>query len=77
MDSRNLDVALVRRERLLERLHAEGTDCYRLFHGAVEGHPGLALDRYGPLLLVQTWRESVSRSDVLAWAARVSAHLGV
>ena len=33
-------------------LHAEGTDCYRLFHGAVEGRPGLTVDVYGALLLV-------------------------
>ena len=32
---------------LLPSFHAEGTDCYRLFHGAVEGSPGCTLDRYG------------------------------
>ncbi|MBK7767375.1 MAG: class I SAM-dependent rRNA methyltransferase, partial [Sulfuritalea sp.] len=38
--------------RSLPRLHAEQTDAYRLFHGSVEGHPGLTIDRYGELLLV-------------------------
>ena len=47
--------ALRQRRNLIEALHAEGTNCYRLFHGAVEGLPGLAVDRYGPVLLVQTW----------------------
>jgi len=49
--------AIARRAPLLAALHAEQTDCYRLLHGAVEGAPGLAVDRYGPVLLVQTWRE--------------------
>jgi 23S rRNA (cytosine1962-C5)-methyltransferase len=47
--------ALARRKELLATLEAEGTDCVRLFHGAVEGQPGLAIDRYGPVLLTQSW----------------------
>lgn len=50
-----LAAALERRRPLLATLAAEGTDCVRLFHGAVEGHPGLAIDRYGPVLLTQAW----------------------
>jgi 23S rRNA (cytosine1962-C5)-methyltransferase len=49
--------ALDARANLLERLDAEGTDAYRLFHGAAEGREGLAIDRYGALLLAQTFRE--------------------
>mmetsp|Transcript_20007 Transcript_20007/g.60790 ORF Transcript_20007/g.60790 Transcript_20007/m.60790 type:complete len:159 (+) Transcript_20007:46-522(+) len=49
--------ALAARAPLLASLHAERTDCYRLFHGAVEGLPGLTLDRYGDLLLLQSFRE--------------------
>ncbi len=37
------------------RLHAEETDAYRLFHGTVEGSAGLTVDRYGDLLLVQSF----------------------
>lgn len=37
----------------MPRLEAEGTDCYRLFHGVAEGRPGLMVDRYGPVVLVQ------------------------
>jgi len=47
--------ALERRRSLFASLASEGTDCMRLFHGAVEGHPGLAIDRYGPVLLAQSW----------------------
>ncbi len=64
-----MDAALHRRGELLDRLHAEDTTCYRLFHGATEGVPGLAVDRYGPVLLVQTWREPVS-NDLLANISR-------
>lgn len=42
---------------LLPSLHEEGTTCYRLFNGATEGAPGCTLDRYGDLLLWQTFRE--------------------
>lgn len=48
--------ALTRRRDLLTRLADEGTDCVRLLHGVVEGAPGVTIDRYGPILLVQTWR---------------------
>lgn len=46
--------ALERRVDLLASLADEGTDCVRLLHGTVEGAPGVAVDRYGPVLLVQT-----------------------
>ncbi len=59
-----LSDALTARADLLARLHAEHTDCYRLFHGAAEGRPGLSVDRYGPILLAQTFREPLSGQDV-------------
>jgi 23S rRNA (cytosine1962-C5)-methyltransferase len=67
-----LAAALERRGALLERLAAEGTDCYRLFHGIAEGAPGLAIDRYGPILLLQTWREPLDVSDVEALRAEIA-----
>lgn len=54
--------ALSRREALISRLHAEGTTCYRLLHGIAEGAPGLTIDRYGPVMLVQTWREPIEHA---------------
>ena len=56
--------ALERRRPLLDRLKGEGTDCYRLFHGIAEGAPGLAIDRYGPILLLQTWREPLEEGEI-------------
>mgnify|MGYP002006404961 CR=1 FL=1 len=57
--------ALASREQLVSNYHAEGSDCYRLFHGAVEGAPGCTLDRYGDLLLWQTFRSPEEPPDEL------------
>ena len=65
-----------RREGLIARLHAEDTDCYRLFHGAVEGRPGLAVDRYGPVLLVQTWREPLADGELQKWTVLAESAVG-
>ncbi len=59
-----LDQALQRRYALLESLHAEGTDAYRLFHGISEGRPGLTIDRYGVLILAQTFRDSLAPDEL-------------
>lgn len=61
-----LAVALQNRTDLLARLHAEDTDSYRLFHGTVEGQPGLTVDRYGDLLLVHTFHRSLTSDELTA-----------
>lgn len=55
--------ALEARKELLQTLHAEQTDTYRLLHGANEGFPGLTIDRYGNRILVQTFHEPLSATD--------------
>jgi 23S rRNA (cytosine1962-C5)-methyltransferase len=55
-----LAAAFAARADLLSRLHAEHTDAYRLFHGSVEGVPGLTVDRYGDQLLVQTFHRGLA-----------------
>lgn len=52
------------RAELLPALHAESTNCYRLFHGTNEGASGLTIDRYGPQLLIQTFHEALSADQV-------------
>lgn len=69
--------ALARRGPLLARLAAEGTDAYRVFHGVAEGAPGVTVDRYGPLLLVQTFRAPLGAADVDALHDVVRRALGV
>jgi 23S rRNA (cytosine1962-C5)-methyltransferase len=72
-----LSVALDNRQSLLVELHAQGTDCYRLFHGSQEGASGLTIDRYGPQLLVQTFHNTLDRDALLALHAAINAHLGL
>jgi 23S rRNA (cytosine1962-C5)-methyltransferase len=68
--------ALSARADRLPAWHAEGTDCYRLLHGAVEGAPGVAVDRYGPVLLVQTWRDPVDPAELPILADQASEAVG-
>lgn len=56
--------ALQNRELLLNQLHSEGTSAYRLFHGISEGLPGLTIDRYGSLVLVQTFRNPLAPHEL-------------
>jgi 23S rRNA (cytosine1962-C5)-methyltransferase len=71
-----LERALVRRAALLEGLAREGTDCWRVLHGAAEGRPGLAVDRYGALVLVQTFREPLAPGELERIEGWVHARLG-
>ena len=61
-----LAAAIDARAELLTRLHAEQTDAYRLFHGSVEGVPGLTVDRYGDLVLVQSFHQPLEPDDLAA-----------
>ncbi|MFN0006994.1 MAG: class I SAM-dependent rRNA methyltransferase [Planctomycetota bacterium] len=58
-----VDRALEARAGLIEGLRAEDTDCYRVFHGSAEGRDGLTIDRYGTLVLAQTFREPLAESE--------------
>ena len=69
--------ALERRSSFIEERHTEGTDCYRLFHGATEGIPGLSIDRYGPVLLMQTWREPLETQHATFMADLIRKELSM
>ena len=56
--------AVDRRAQLLVRLADAGTDCCRLLHGAQEGMPGVTLDRYGTLALLQSFHTPLSEASV-------------
>ena len=71
-----LRAALAARENLLAELHAQGTDCYRLFHGSQEGAPGLTVDRYGAQLLVQSFHQPLPPEDLQSLSEIVEGHLG-
>lgn len=55
----HLATALENRKTLIDQLVAEKTLCYRLFHGSVEGYPGLTVDRYGDLILAQSFHQAL------------------
>lgn len=67
-----LQDARARRAPLLATLQAEHTDCYRLFDGDAEGRPGLTLDCYGSILLVQT-QDAPLQEDEQAAIAELAA----
>jgi 23S rRNA (cytosine1962-C5)-methyltransferase len=60
----HLAAAFVAREALLNQCHAEHTHAYRLFHGSVEGEPGLTVDRYGELLIVQSFHRPLEAAQL-------------
>ncbi|MEH6578223.1 MAG: class I SAM-dependent methyltransferase [Amphritea sp.] len=71
-----LQQAIECRSELLESLHAEGTNCYRLFHGTNEGAPGLTIDRYGPQLLIQAFHSPIDDALVEQIHTLVNRMLG-
>ncbi len=71
-----LDAAFAAREALRARLAADGSDAFRLLHGTVEGWPGLCVDRYGPHVLIQTFREPLDTDTLTRLSDRVRALLG-
>lgn len=56
--------AHVRRRDFLRQMDEEVTDAYRLFHGSAEGQDGLTVDRYGEILLVQSFHQSLSPEEL-------------
>jgi 23S rRNA (cytosine1962-C5)-methyltransferase len=58
-----LHIALQSRKFLIDQLHQESTQCYRLFHGSVEGASGLTIDRYGDLILAQSFHQPLSPEE--------------
>ena len=70
-----LTAALAARAPLIERLAAEQTDAYRLFHGTAEGAPGLTVDRYGATLLVQTFHRPLDSGQFAELQAFYAATL--
>lgn len=58
-----LATAFDARRALIEQLHAEGTNAYRLFHGSTENWPGVTVDRYNDLLLIQSFHEPLDGHD--------------
>ncbi|QYK03372.1 class I SAM-dependent rRNA methyltransferase [Shewanella psychrotolerans] len=56
--------ALAQRSQLIADAKANNTDCYRVFHGTVEGVNGLNIDRYGNAWLIQTFHQSLTAEEL-------------
>ncbi|MFT6143838.1 MAG: 23S rRNA (cytosine1962-C5)-methyltransferase, partial [Myxococcota bacterium] len=59
-----LQQALDARQDWLVKADNAETNCVRLLHGTVEGAPGTTVDRYGPILLIQTWRDPMEPGEI-------------
>lgn len=59
-----IEQAIIRRQALIQRLHSEDTDAYRIFHGTAEGREGLTIDRYGPQVMVQTFHKPLAQGEL-------------
>ena len=70
-----LKQAMINRKHFFTRCSEEKTDCYRLFHGAVEQWPSVTIDRYGSILLFQTWRDPLTESIVAQMADHIETIL--
>ena len=71
-----LNQALARRAEFFQRCQNEQTTCYRIFHGAIERWPSVTIDRYGEVLLFQTWRSELNDVVVGQMADRIEEVLG-
>ena len=68
--------ALERRTAWLEQQTANSTDILRLWHGVAEGRPGITVDRYGPVLLVQTFSDPLAPGELDTIAGEVESAIG-
>jgi len=59
-----IEKAITNRAHLITQLEAEATDTYRLFHGVNEGRRGLAVDRYGSQVMIQTFQDPLSAEEM-------------
>ena len=62
--SPSLERALAPRPDLTARLQAQQPNPSRLFHATVEGRPGLTVDHYGQLILVQSFHDTLPASQL-------------
>ena len=61
-----LTQAFLKRKAFLQQCQQEQTDCYRIFHGVVDGDDmsGLNIDRYGETWLIQTFQQPLLAADL-------------
>ena len=60
----SLTQAINQRADFLAQSEVNQTDCFRLFHGTVEGENGLNIDRYGNAWLIQTFHQTLTEEQL-------------
>ncbi|MBV7314737.1 class I SAM-dependent rRNA methyltransferase [Shewanella sp. NIFS-20-20] len=70
-----LQHALQQRQTFLSSAQQHNTDCYRVFHGTVEGCNGLNIDRYGDAWLVQSFHDPLDEQRLDEIRQCLCAHL--
>jgi len=63
-----LTTALSKRASLINNLSLANlpkTDCFRVFHGTVEGINGLNIDRYGDAWLIQSFHQTLTDQELI------------
>ena len=69
-----LQKGLYRREAFFSAAATDKTNCYRLLHGATEGLPGISIDRYGSIIVFQTWRNELCNEELSQLRAVIQKH---
>ncbi|MGL5488559.1 MAG: class I SAM-dependent rRNA methyltransferase, partial [Shewanella sp.] len=64
-----LSTALAKRHGFFLQAEQDHTDCFRVFHGTVEGVSGLNVDRYGDTWLVQSFHQTLTVEELAEIAA--------
>lgn len=64
-----LSTALAKRHGFFLQAEQDHTDCFRVFHGTVEGISGLNVDRYGDTWLVQSFHQTLTVEELAEIAA--------
>ena len=60
----SLTQAISQRAEFLSNAELNNTDCFRIFHGTVEGENGLNIDRYGDAWLIQTFHQTLTEEQL-------------
>ncbi|WP_298769211.1 class I SAM-dependent methyltransferase [uncultured Shewanella sp.] len=69
-----LTTAIAKRQKMFVPECIAKTDCFRVFHGTVEGVDGLTIDRYGSTWLVQSFHQRLEESVLMEISDILSQH---
>ena len=59
-----LAAAISKRADFAKKILSENTDCWRILNGEADGKPGLTIDRYGDLILIQNFYDPIQQEEI-------------